>query len=314
MNEAFRFADAEERVAIYDLGSNSLRMDVWRLPQRGAPELLLREKAMVRLGDGVFESGHLSAKAMQRALTALTLFHHRAVELGVEKELAYATAAMRHANAGSRLAFRRHVRHELGLNLKVISGQEEARLIALGALKRETHLPAGGFALMDIGGGSTEVSLARGRKVIKSISLPLGANQLQQSFLREQPPHWLQLKAAREQVAKILKRKLKGWQAGAALGSSGTIRAAQRLALKAGRRLDINFLGEMNARMSVLTRKEIHKSLGIEKKRLDLILAGAIILEELLKHLGCKALRHTPYALRDGIFEDERENWASAGR
>ena len=159
------------RVAIIDLGTNSVRFDVHFLGESGKTRLLHREKLMIRLGQGVFLKGKMDPAAIQRAVEAMEHFRQIATSLRVRKLVAFGTSALREAADSNTLV--ETVKEETGIEIKVISGKEEAKFIAQGILANEKP-PKGRYALVDIGGGSTEVSLARGREVLLGDSFPLG--------------------------------------------------------------------------------------------------------------------------------------------
>lgn len=295
------WAEYEHRLAIIDLGTNSVRFDVYAVNEKGEPERLHREKRMVRLGEGIFKNGRLEAKAEARVQHALHDFAAMIHAWGVDKVAAYATSALREAAPREREAFVRSIDKRHGIHLSVISGAREAALIAKGILENE-KLPKGPFALIDIGGGSTELSLARGRKLISARSLKLGALRLQQLYLSRQPPRSLDLLALRAGLDEALPKALP--QVESVIGSSGTIRALARMAVLAKRPFNPSFVRELNLKMAGLDRKALLKLPGLEEKRVDLILPGSLLFEELITRLGAKKLSATNYSLRDGALAE----------
>jgi exopolyphosphatase/guanosine-5'-triphosphate,3'-diphosphate pyrophosphatase len=295
------WAEYEHRLAIIDLGTNSVRFDVYAVNEKGHPERLHREKRMVRLGEGLFRNGRLEPKAEARVHAALHDFSRMMRQWGVDSLTAYATSALREAKPPQRAQFLREIQKRHGIRLRVISGRREAALIARGILENE-KLPSGRFALIDIGGGSTELTLCRGKKALSSRSFRLGALRLKQLYLSQQPPRSLGLLALRAGIDEALPRAL--GRAGTVIGSSGTIRALGRMASKAGRRFDPGFLRELNLKMAGLDRAGLMRLPGMEEKRVDLILAGSLLFEELVRRLGAKRLASTDYALRDGALAE----------
>src|SRR5690349_20184162 len=147
------------RIAIIDLGTNSVRFDIHQLgPKKGSVRQLHREKIMVRLGQGVFLNGKLDRSAIQRTLHAFTRFKKSAAQFKAAKTIAFGTSALRESSDGEK--FLKLVHERTGIQIRVISGSEEAQLIALGILSNE-KTPKGKYALVDIGGGSTEISICR---------------------------------------------------------------------------------------------------------------------------------------------------------
>jgi exopolyphosphatase/guanosine-5'-triphosphate,3'-diphosphate pyrophosphatase len=300
------------RLAVLDLGTNSIRFDVQEITgsiDRPVLREVHREKLMVRLGEGAFLRGRLSAAARRRTLAALSRYERMARALGAERTLAFGTAALREARDAS--SFIREVRALTGIRLRVISGLEEARLIAEGVLAHERKA-RGLFALIDIGGGSTEISICRDGSVLHSASFPLGVARLQQTFLKTIPPRGLD--AEDGAVARLRKhvRQLVGTRAKRerwptvrrVLGSSGTVRAfAKMLAYD---RRDGTFsrasLKRLVHRMVPMTPEQLLQVRGMEPKRVDLILAGGIVLEECVRAIGAEEISATEFALRDGLL------------
>jgi exopolyphosphatase/guanosine-5'-triphosphate,3'-diphosphate pyrophosphatase len=159
------------RIAIIDLGTNSVRFDVHQIgPGRGIRRLH-RDKLMIRLGQGVFTDGKLDSNAIRRTTQAFLGFRRIAKDLHVEKIVAFGTSALREAYDSEKFLARIYARTEI--DVRVISGDEEAELIALGILSQESQA-RGKFALVDIGGGSTEISLCQGSRVLHASSFPSG--------------------------------------------------------------------------------------------------------------------------------------------
>ncbi len=303
------------RVAIIDLGTNSVRFDVHQIGSKGQVRLLHREKLMVRLGQGVFTEGKLNREAIRRTLLAFQSFQATSQEFRVDRIVAFGTAALREATDGSRLLKAIHDR--TGIEIRVISGLEEARLIARGILKNES-LPKGRFGLIDIGGGSTEISVCRSKTILHSNSFSLGTARLQQVFLRASPP--LPIQDSGEDAITHLRNYIRSalltktiaerWpKVERLIGSSGTVRAIGKLTKKgkATKIVDREDLKHLVKQMSKMTTTELMGLPGMEAKRVDMILAGAILLEECMNITGAKKVVATEFSLRDGILEEQRE-------
>jgi exopolyphosphatase / guanosine-5'-triphosphate,3'-diphosphate pyrophosphatase len=303
------------RVAIIDLGTNSVRFDVHQIGSKNQVRLLHREKLMVRLGQGVFTEGKLNSDAIRRTLHAFISFHKTAADFRVDRMVAFGTATLREAADAERLV--NQIRLKSGIELRVISGLEEAKLIALGILKNE-KTPEGRFGLIDIGGGSTEISVCRGKKITHSNSFSLGTARLQQVFLRSSPPK--PMAGSKDKPIPLLRSYIRSalltktvsakWpKVDRLVGSSGTVRAIGKL-IKKGKptktieRADLKKLVKL---MSSMTTTELLDLPGMEAKRVDMILAGAILLEECMNVTGAKKVTSTEYSLRDGILEEQRE-------
>ena len=302
--------DGAIRLAILDLGTNSIRFDIHEITAKRAPRLIHREKLMVRLGERLFETGRLDSQAIKRTLEALSSFTKTAKDLRVDKWVAFGTSALRDAKDRERLL--RPAKTKFGIEIEVISGTEEAKLIARGILANMKTL-TGNFALVDIGGGSMEVSLCRDRRVVYSKSFPLGAARLQQVFLKSIPPKKTPgdnpLRNAKKWVRLHLdpERHRFDMKLDKVFGSSGTVRALSRLCRKTNgvESIDLSVLKKLNKKMGTMTPEELLAIPGMEPRRSDLIVAGSLVFEECMKALGVEEAFFTDYSLRDGIFERE---------
>lgn len=304
------------RIGIIDLGTNSVRFDVHLIGQRGQVRLLHREKLMIRLGQGVFLDHKLDSAAIHRTVQAFTSFRRTANLLHAEKVIAFGTSALREATDADNLI--QIIRRRTGIGIRVISGQEEAQLIATGILSNEQSLK-GQFGLVDIGGGSTEISICEGKKVLQSASFQLGAARLQQVFLKKSPPGTAQPRAGdspihsfRKYVKSILLPKMiaEEWpKVTHIIGSSGTIRAVERILKKTGDNsgggISRKDLEKLIQSMTTMSRSALLRIPGMEPKRVDMILSGAILLEECMIAVGAKSLITTGFSLRDGILDRE---------
>lgn len=308
------------RIAIIDLGTNSIRFDIHEVSanRKGLPQhrRLYREKAMVRLGQDLFLHGKLSDESKRRTLEAVQSFKTTLEALSVDDTVAFGTAAVRDASDGE--AFLDEIKKKTGVEFRMISGAEEAALIAKGILNNESKLPKGVYALIDIGGGSTEVSICKGTQVLHSHSFNLGVAKLQQVFLKTQPP--VRSSKAKADPVTELRNFIKSvvlpkilidhWpKAQTIIGSSGSIIALAKLANRDRDRGHLPFeaktLSRVVDQIKTKTTAELLAMNGMEPKRVDLILAGAVLLDELAGLLHARTIRSTEFALRDGILEDQ---------
>jgi exopolyphosphatase/guanosine-5'-triphosphate,3'-diphosphate pyrophosphatase len=294
------------RVAIIDLGTNSVRFDVHSISAKGKPRLLHREKRMIRLGQGVFLKKRMSPAAMLRALQAFDHFQKVAGRLKCKKIVAIGTSVLR--EAANSADFVKRVRVRTGIELKSISGKEEANLIALGVLANE-KLPRGAFALVDIGGGSTEISICRGGAVCFAESFPLGTARLQQVFLQRSPPKAAALRKLRARIHALLDANCmkKRPRISNVVASSGTARALAKLLGEGENAFGLKALSRLVAQMEGMNRAQLLKLPAMEAKRVEMVLAGALLLEEIVSALGAKRVLLSEYALRDGMIEAERK-------
>ena len=304
------------RIAIIDLGTNSLRVGLYEIKDWMEWNCLHQHKSMVRLGDGVFETGFLDPEAKMRTFVELTEIKKQMGDWKINHVVGYATSALRTAADGP--AFATFIEKKLGFPIKIISGEEEAILIAKGVLTNQ-RTPAENFLLVDIGGGSTEINWCQGKLVYKSLSFRLGANRIKQLFF-DPSPHPQTLKGKADSIKntrkfvkeELLKQTKKVPKAATLMGSSGTIRAVRKM-LKAAKKPVDPFLGSdlstFVQKISYFSPDRLLKIPGMEPKRVDLIIPGAIILDEVVKTFGIKKIYTTPFTLRDGILEEVLEKF-----
>lgn len=296
------------RLAIIDLGTNSVRFDVHQLSAGSkTTRLLHREKLMVRLGQNVFLSGKLDPEAIHRTLDAFLHFAEVSKSLKVDRVQAFATSALREASDRDRLI--KLVEKETGIYINIISGPEEARLIALGMLK---HFKSkrGRFAFIDIGGGSTEITICEKGKVLKSDSFQLGTARLQQIFLKKSPPEASSVVELRLHVQGQITPKAAQEKWGTVemmFGSSGTIKAVSKILKESKNKKNISRkdLQKLTKQMCGLNTTQLLSLPGLDAKRVDMILSGTLLLEECMAIFNAKKVLTTDFSLRDGILERE---------
>ncbi len=170
--------------AAIDIGSNSVRLKISRL-HAGRLKEIHEDREVTRLGEGVFSGGLLSPESMSETVRVLRRFHRATQECATDSVKVVATAALR--DARNSRTFIEWVRSTTGWTIEIISGLEEARLIHLGIVSAG-RLGAHSVLLLDLGGGSCELTLSRDGKIRDTVSLPLGAVRLTSEFLRHDPP------------------------------------------------------------------------------------------------------------------------------
>lgn len=303
------------KVGIIDLGSNSVRFDIHDLLQK---ERLLRERELIRLGDSVFTTHQITRETAGRALQAFRRFKEWGDQAGVESYTAVGTSALR--DARNKEEFIELIHRETGIKLRVISGDEEAAIIARGVIYNE-KIDEGPIAIVDIGGGSTEIIIALGESVFHSKSFNLGTLRLQQVYLKTHPPrpsregqiHPLnELRhAIRSALSSIIIRE--GWPpVKRVIGASGTIRALTRIGKQLGDKpgqIERDTLEKLIQQMSVMTIKELLEIPAMEPKRVDMILGGAVLVEEIVDVFRMKRIFATDFSLRDGLLLQELERY-----
>jgi exopolyphosphatase / guanosine-5'-triphosphate,3'-diphosphate pyrophosphatase len=301
--------EPEQRVAIIDLGSNSFRMVVFGAAD-GSWEREDECSAAVRIGEGLAASGRLSEEAMERALCTLDAFTERCRHHGLDGYAvdAVATSAIRDAENGG--AFLEHVHLHTGLDVRVLSREQEARYGYLAAVN-STTLTDG--CVLDLGGGSLQLVRVAGRLARESGSWRLGAVRMTERFLAgDGPAKRSQCKALQAHVARKLERA--PWLAatGARLiGLGGTVRNLATAAERAaglpseevqGFVIEREALDELIARLALLPAIERSRVPGIKPARADIVLAGALVIQGVMRAGGFDTLEVTGAGLREGIL------------
>ncbi|MFZ1131885.1 MAG: Ppx/GppA phosphatase family protein [Terriglobales bacterium] len=295
--------------AAIDIGSNSVRLKISRL-QAGRLKEIHEDREVTRLGEGVFRSGLLSPEAMSETVRVLRRFNRAVQECGTDSVKVVATAALR--DARNSRTFLEWIRSTTGWTIEIVSGLEEARLIHLGIIS-SGRLGAHSVLLVDLGGGSCELTLSREGQLRDTVSLPLGAVRLTGEFLHHDPPRKGELKRLQEFVAREITRiqgRVKAARVGEVIATSGTAAAlvgmASHLARPGKRRPSTYATREMIRRItkqiSRLTLEQRQKVPGIGPRRAEIICAGAVAYTELLERCHLAGFRYSALGLRDGIL------------
>jgi exopolyphosphatase/guanosine-5'-triphosphate,3'-diphosphate pyrophosphatase len=303
-----------ETIAAIDIGTNSIHLVVARVVGQTRFEVLDREKEVVRLGSGSGDMKLLAPDAIDRGIEVLKRFRQVADISGAEVH-AVATSAVREAE--NRDVFITRAAEEAGMSVQVISGVEEARLIHLGVLQA---LPVFDqqLLLIDIGGGSTEILIGRGPEVLEARSVKLGAIRLTDRFFRAEPLTKQAVEDCRQFIRAYLSpvtRTVRSHGFDVAAGSSGTI--VNLAEMIQARRDDPLARGINNFSFTRQELAELVKALvrartvraraalpGLDPKRADIILGGALLLEQSMVEMGVPSLVVSDFALREGVLFD----------
>jgi exopolyphosphatase/guanosine-5'-triphosphate,3'-diphosphate pyrophosphatase len=297
---------SESRLAVIDCGSNSFRLVVFTYTDAWWKRTDEIHEA-VRIGEGLDATGELGEAPMERALETLELYAHFCQATGVEAIRPVATSAIR--DASNQKEFLKRARKRTGLEVEVLSGEEEARYGYLAAIN-STTLSQG--VVLDLGGGSMQLTRVEQREPIDMRSWPLGAVRMTERFLPGgEKPRRKQIRALRDHVLAQLESAAWLDEGGRLSGVGGTVRnlaAAAQLAAELpsygiqGFRLSRAALGELIERFSELTAAERAGVPGIKAARGDLILAGALVIDTVMEAGGFGILEATDAGLREGVF------------
>jgi len=310
----------QERIlAAIDLGTNSLHMVVVRIePTLPAFSIIAREKDTVRLGDRCPKTGDLKPEVMERAIATLRRFQEIAKSLNVQTTVAVATSAVREAPNGK--DFLQQVEEQLGLSVDLISGQEEARRIYLGVLSgmELNHHP---HIIIDIGGGSTELILGDSHEPRSLSSTKVGAVRLTAEFITTDPISNAEFQYLQAYVRGMLERPVEELRAALQpreyprmVGTAGTIEtlamihAREKLGIVpsplTGYQFSLKELRELSNRLRKLSYAERATIPGMSDRRSEIILAGAVILQEAMTLLGIESVTVCERSLREGVIVD----------
>jgi exopolyphosphatase/guanosine-5'-triphosphate,3'-diphosphate pyrophosphatase len=291
--------------AAVDIGANSVRLKIARLSQHRL-HLLHEDREVTRLGESVFRGGMLSTDTIAHTVRVLQRFHRSAQGYGAESVRVVATSALRDAHNAS--AFVDWVASATGWRVEVISGLEEGRLIHL-AVVSATRAGSAYALLLDLGGGSCELTVSDHGEIRRMFSLPLGAVRLTQEFLRRDPPKEKELERLRsyiaEEVARI-QRRVPASNIEMTVATSGTAAALAgayfRTRNPKGGQVPRAGVVQLTGALGKLTQGERAAIPGIGTRRAEIIVAGALVYSELLQRLDLPSFHYSPLGLRDGVL------------
>lgn len=316
------------KLAAIDIGSNSIKLVVVDAAATDSFAVLARDKEVVRLGKETLRKGRLSNEAIERAVASVQRFRTAAEVRKADVIMAVATASVREASNSAH--FIKQVEKSTGIRAEVLSGVEEARLIGLAASRGCANRGAINLNI-DIGGGSTEISLFRNGTPVSLFSVNVGAVRLTERYLTSDPPKAKQIATLKSEVFAAFQRparelKLARWQH--ATGTSGTVLAvgatltAQQSkpnslkelpAQPAEAIIPLSRLAQLNAELAELNQSDRRALRGLSSQRAEIIVAGGCILETAMQSLQINSLRTCDWGLREGVIIDylqEREDEA----
>ncbi len=314
-----RLNGAGHVAGLIDLGTNSARLLVVRINDNKSYTILNQHRIMVRLGEGEFLKHRLKKEAMERTILVLSRFAAMARNLGAEEIYAVATSATR--DAENRDAFLERVRREAGIDLKVISGLEEARLIYLG-VSSGMHLRDSTALFIDIGGGSTELIVGNQAEHFHLDSLKLGSVRLSSLFFLPDetgpvtPDRYALLQQYVRNASLRSVQRLREFALDLTVGSSGTMEALGEMAARMNQRkqkhdeddgvrtVTFKQMEELAKLLCSLPLKDRKRVPGMTPERADIIIAGTAIIHTLMEDLGLEKIQISPRGLRNGLLMD----------
>ncbi len=298
------------RIAAIDIGTNSIRCIIAEVTKEGKYKILDDEKVTVRLGERLAATGLICVEAANRAVTAIQRFQKLITGFNVETVEAVATSAVRTAENGRDLIG--VLSHELGHEIKIISGEEEAELASASALAN-FDMNGKRYAMVDIGGGSVEIVSACGNHVEEFYSLDLGAVVMTERFLTGDPVTEHELRKLQRHIRESLKRMFSGkkFTADALIGSGGTVTALGCMAMQIRQENFVSIHGSemLHAEIVHLQAMLINKDLkgrrtipGLNQDRADIIVAGVVVMDELMRYFDANRVLVNERGIREGLL------------
>ena len=297
-----------------DVGTNSIHLVMAEISPEGDFRILGSDKELVQLGRGGFERHTLTQRAMNDGIAALTRFTKMARLKGVTRLWSAATSAVREARNGGE--FVQRVRDELGLDLHVITPEEEARLIYL-AVRHAVDLGGADHLILDVGGGSVEVVLGNAARAEVLCSAKLGSARMAELFLRSDPPDLGEIRALRRHVERHLqalaaKIDRRGFQRAVVTSGTAECIAAICVQRRGGRapdpftgvRLDRGELKALFAELSRMDRAERLRVPKMDAGRVDGIVPGCLVLLAMMRLFEIEELEYCDMGLREGMILD----------
>jgi exopolyphosphatase/guanosine-5'-triphosphate,3'-diphosphate pyrophosphatase len=307
------------KLAAIDIGSNSIHLAVVRVAPGQHLEIIDREKEMVRLGAGTLRIHSLTKETMDRAMAVLQRYKKISESNRVTRIITIATAAVRESNNARE--FINRVRKEVGLDVQVLPGIEEARLIAL-AVSEVTDFNGRHALIIDIGGGSTEFVITDGTEPEFLRSVRLGAVRLTEKFVTTDPISGSDRERLIATIHSDLTRVASGIKETGfdfVIGTSGTITNLVESVSHAeggegpdeppgfasfNQTITTEQLARMNENLGLMTADDRSRIPKIEKQRSDIIVAGGLLLEVILREVGADSITSCDWSLREGVILD----------
>lgn len=299
------------RLGVLDVGSNTVHLLVVDAHRGAQPTPQHSDKTVLRLAEHIDRDGNITDRGADGLVAAAASALKQSVDLGCDELLAFATSAVRDAGNGADVLDR--VKREAGVELQVLSGEDEARLTFL-AVRRWLGWSAGNLICMDIGGGSLELAAGGDEDPVVALSVPLGAARLTREWFTADPPRRQELAELHEYVARTLKQPASLLRAAGApdrvVATSKTFRTLARLSgaapssagPRARRVLTRAGLAQIGAFIARMTSTDLAELDGVSEGRAHQTLAGAIVAAETMDALGVSELELCPWALREGII------------
>ena len=302
------------RIAFVDIGTNTILCLIAELKNDGSFEVLDDLAEITRLGQGIYQTGRISPEGEERSLEILRRYLDRCKRLNVEEIMAVGTSALRDARNSAEV--RARFKEQLGFDVRVISGDEEAAYAFL-AVQRGLPLNQRELLVVDVGGGSTELIRGDGAGVSQAVSLNIGSVRLTEQFLHSDPVRKEECEKMRvaieRELAALPQRWLKDRSILTLVGIAGTFTTLSAVEKKLvhyahgevhGSRLDLSEVRRQVALFQDRTIAERKMIPGLEPQRADVILAGAILIERIMTLFHSRQVIVSDQGVRYGLLHE----------
>ena len=302
------------KLGVLDIGSNSIHIVIAEITGETQFEIVGRGKDMTRLGDETLKTGWLSRRKMEEGISVVQRFVQLARHRGVQKVLAFATAAVREASNGGEFVDR--ILKQTNLKVRTITGDEEARLIYL-AVRHFTDLSKRRALIVDIGGGSVELIVGSAQVMLGERSLKLGGARLRDLFITEQPVPKSDHERIHRHIEETMAPTLSEMRAAGfeqIVATSGTAinlgsiiherRTGEPLSNPLGFSYSAEELKDLHRDLARASRRELDEIPGLDPERRDHLLPGACLLLNVLKETGRNEIVLCDKAIREGVILD----------
>ncbi len=302
-------ADVKRLTAI-DIGTNTILMLIADVSSNGDIRVIRDEHSIARLGKGVDEKKMILPETFERVLNYLSAYKKIHDEEHSDQIFACGTSALRDAANGHE--FIEYVRAKLGFEISILSGDEEAQLTYLGGVSE--FVDTGGaqpFAVIDIGGGSTEIVIGFGNAVTSTNSFDIGSVRLTERFLKSSPPPPVALEEAQQYIRGHLRSLTQLSEGARCIGVAGTLTTLAAIDLQlsvydrervSGHVLTLDAIERIYGRLKGKRLVELRAIPQILPQRADIILAGILILKEVMEKIGAVRITASDRGLRYGIL------------
>lgn len=300
------------RLGVLDVGSNTVHLQIMDAHHGSAPLAHQSFKEEIRLAEYLTPEGELSRDGISTLLKTLTRIKNQARDVRIDETLAFATSAIREASNSDLVL--KAVLDETGIDLQVLTGEEEARFTFL-AVRRWVGWSAGDVICLDIGGGSLEIAAGEGEVPTYSNSVMLGASRMTRQFLSGDPfseKSLSKLEAHIKETLKPLTGEVGDNSQRTAIGTSKTFRTLRRIQEQflpqLGKNLTLDGLTTITTKLQKMSASQRANLPGVSQSRAGQIVAGAMVAQKAMESLGIEKVAQCPWALREGIVL-QRLDW-----